>query len=105
LDDEIRRLNLTEKLAFLLTEYALKEEIGINDRERIKSLSNIRNCLVHFGHFPKRGSVYRDAVLFIRLTEFIIAKTLGMAPPNVFNTMEELEDFLKRRPESKRGKP
>ena len=104
-DEQLRWVHSTEKIAFLLVVYALKDEIGNSDRERIKSLANIRNRLVHFGHFPKRGSVYRDAVLFIRLTEFIIAKTLGLAPSNVFNTMEELENFLKRESESKRGKP
>jgi hypothetical protein len=104
-DEQSKRLSSTEKIAFLLVEYALKGEISKSDRERINSLAEIRNKLVHFGQFPKRGSVYRDARLFIRLTEFIIAKTLGLEPSNVFNTMEELEDFLKRKPESKRGKP
>jgi len=104
-DEQITRLNRAEKIAFLLVEYALKGEINKSEKERIKSLVDIRNRLVHFGRFPKGGSVYRDAVLFIRLTEFIIAKTLGLSPSNVFNTMEELEDFLKRKPEIKRGKP
>lgn len=104
-DEQTRRLNSAEKIAFLLVEYALKGEINKSEKERINSLAEIRNKLVHSGHFPKRGSVYRDAVLFIRLTEFIIAKTLGLAPSNLFNTMEGLEDFLNRKAEGKRGKP
>ena len=101
-DEQLRRLHSTEKIAFFLVEYALKGEIDKSEKGRINSLAEIRNKLVHFGQFPKRGSVYRDARLFIRLTEFIIAKTLGLEPSNVFNTMEELEDFLKRKPENKR---
>lgn len=103
--EQSKRLSSTEKIAFLLVEYALKGEIDKSEKERINSLAEIRNRLLHFGHFPKRGSLYPDARLFIRLTEFIIAKTLGLEPSNVFNTMEELEDFLKRKPEGKRGKP
>ncbi|GAG77073.1 unnamed protein product, partial [marine sediment metagenome] len=87
-DEQITRLNAAEKIAFLLVEYALRGEINKSEKERINSLAKIRNRLVHFGHFPESGSVYRAAVLFIRLSEFIIAKTLGLAPSNVFNTME-----------------
>jgi len=104
-DEQITRLNPAEKIAFLLVEYALKGEINKSEKERINSLAKIRNRLVHFGHFPESGSVYDDAVLFIRLTEFIIAKTLGLEPSNFFNTIEGLEDFLKHKSESKRGKP
>jgi len=82
----------------------LKGEINKSEKERINSLAKIRNRLVHFGHFPESNSVYDDAVLFIRLTEFIIAKTLGLGPSNMFNTIEGLEDFLKHKSESKRGK-
>lgn len=104
-NEQIRRLNLTEKIAFLLIEYALKGEIDKSERGRIYSLAEIRNKLVHSGYLPERSSVYNDAILFIRLTEFIIAKTLGLEPSNVFNTMEGLEDFLKRKSEGTRGKP
>ena len=104
-DEQIRRLHSTEKIAFLLVEYALKGEIDKSEKGRIESLADIRNKLVHSGYFPERDSMYNDAVLFIRLTEFIIAKTLGLEPSNLFNTMEGLEDFLKRKSESKRGKP
>ncbi len=104
-DEQLRWLRTEEKIAFLLVEYALKGEIDKSEKGRIKSLAKIRHKLVHSGYFPERSSVYNDAVLFIRLTEFIIAKTLGLEPSNVFNTMEGLEDFLKRKSESKRGKP
>lgn len=101
-EEQLRRLHSTEKIAFLLVEYALKGEIDKSEKGRIESLAEIRNKLVHSGYFPERTSVYNDAVLFICLTEFIIAKTLGLEPSNVFNTMEGLEDFLKRKSEGKR---
>jgi len=91
---QIRQLDSSEKIAFILTEYALRNEIDDASRKRITSLAEIRNRLVHFGQFPERGSVHDDAVLFIRLTEFVIAKILGLSPSNVFNTMEKLEEFL-----------
>lgn len=94
--EQIERLSSFEKIAFLLVEYALRGEVDNPTRKRVKSLAKMRNRLIHFGRFPERGSAYDDAVLFIRLTEFVIAKTLGLSPSNVFNTMEKLENFLKR---------
>ncbi len=93
-DKQIRQLDSSEKIGFLLTNYALKDKIDDGSRKRIASLAEIRNRLVHFGKFPGRGSVHDDAVLFIRLTEFVIAKILGLSPSNVFNTVERLEEFL-----------
>jgi hypothetical protein len=98
-DDEIRRLNPTEKLAFLLVEYALKGEIDRSEKGKIKSLVEARNRLVHFGRFPERGAIFQDAVLFVRLTELIITKALGLTPTSGFNTMEELENYLKPKSE------
>jgi hypothetical protein len=91
---QIRQLSSSEKIAFLLVEYALRDQIDDSARKRIRSLAEIRNRLVHFGRFPEHGSVHDDAVLFVRLTEFVIAKILGLSPSDVFNTMEKLEDFL-----------
>jgi hypothetical protein len=91
---QIRQLDSSEKIAFILTEYVLKDEIDDTSRKRIASLAEIRNRLVHFGKFPERSSVHDDAVLFIRLTEFVIVKILGLSPSNVFNTVERLEEFL-----------
>jgi hypothetical protein len=91
---QIMHISATEKISYLLVEYAFKDEISDVDRKRIASLAEIRNRLVHFGRFPNRGTVYDEAVLFTKLTEFIIAKILGLAPSNVLNTMEAMEEFL-----------
>jgi hypothetical protein len=95
-----RRLDSAEKIAFILTEFALFEEIDDKSRERICSLAEIRNTLVHTGRVPERTAVYDDAVLFIRLTEFVVAKTLHLQPSNLFNTVESLEKFLAGAPKS-----
>ena len=91
---QIQLLGSVEKISFLLVKFALTGEIDNASRKRIETLAEIRNRLIHFGRFPERGSVHDDAVLFIRLTEFIIAKALGLSPSNVFNTVEHLEKFL-----------
>ncbi|MGA9351758.1 MAG: hypothetical protein WBW48_23560 [Anaerolineae bacterium] len=93
---QIRQISTAEKISYILVEYALRDEISETDRRRIEALANIRNRLIHFGRFPDRGAVHDDAVLFTRLTEFVIAKILDLAPSNVLNTMEGLEEFLSR---------
>ncbi len=90
----IRQMSATEKISFLLVKYALHDEISETDRRRIGALAKVRNRLVHFGRFPDRSTVRDDAVLFTKLTEFIIAKILRLPPSNVLNTMDKLEEFL-----------
>lgn len=92
---QIRSLSASEKISYLLVNYALKDEITKADKKRIANLAQIRNRLVHFGRFPEGESAHDDAILFINLTEFIIAKTLNLFPSNVLNTIEKLEDFFK----------
>jgi len=92
--EQIRQLSSTEKIAFLLVRFALRGKFDPTSRTQIKSLVKVRNRLIHFGRFPERGSVHDDAVLFIRLTEFVIARILGLLPSNVFNTVERLKEFL-----------
>jgi hypothetical protein len=91
---QIRQLSSVEKVSFILVRYALVGEIDNYSRNKIESLAAIRNRLIHFGRFPEHGKVHDDAILFIRLTEFVIAKILGLSPSNVFNTVERLEEFL-----------
>lgn len=93
-DNEMIKINSFEKISFLLVEYALKDEIDGTTRKHIEWLSKIRNRLIHFGRFPEGDSINQHAVLFIQLTEFIIAKVLGLLPSNLYNTIENLEVFL-----------
>jgi hypothetical protein len=91
---QIRKLDSVEKISFILIEFALAQEINKKSKNRIMDLASIRNRLIHFGKFPDRDNVLNDAEFFIRLTEFVIAKVLGLLPSNVFNTVEKLENFL-----------
>jgi len=92
-DEQIRKLSSVEKISFLLVEYALKSEISKPDKKRISELAEVRNRLVHFGKFPDPRAK-KNAELVIRLTEFIVARILGLLPSNVFNTIEKLEQFF-----------
>ncbi|BBB47144.1 hypothetical protein [Pelolinea submarina] len=92
---KIQQIGSADKISFLLVEFALTGDIDTASRKRIETLTEIRNRLIHFGRFPERSSSYNDAVLFIRLTEFILSKILGLSPSNVFNTVNNLERFLR----------
>jgi len=92
---QISQLSSFEKIAFLLVKYTFKSEIDDSARKRIKPLAEIRNRLIHFGRFPD-NAVRDDAVLFTELTEFLIAKILGLSPYDALDTMKKLEDFLKK---------
>ena len=98
-EEQLRHIHGSEKIAFLLVQYGFAEEIVDSDKRRIEGLVSARNSLVHFGCFPAHGSVHKSAILFIRLTEFLTAKILGLWPSDVFDTMKEFEEFLK--PKSK----
>ena len=95
-EKQIRLMSSVEKISFLLVKFALVGEIDNASRKRIESLAEIRNRLIHVGRFPERDTAHRDALLFVHLTEFIIAKILGLVPSEVFNTMKKLEEFLNK---------
>ncbi len=95
-EDQIRNMPAKEKIAFILVEFALRTEVNESDKKRIAELARIRNSVVHYGRFPGRKSI-EDVVFFMRLTEFVIAKVLGLLPSNLFNTIEKLEAFMNRR--------
>lgn len=98
-DEKIRQIDSIEKIKFLWVKYELIPAINETDHKRInkkiKDLADIRNRLVHYGRFPEKSLVYDNALLFTRLTESIIARTLSLNPSNVFNTLEGLDSFLK----------
>lgn len=93
-DGAIQRLHAKEKIAFLLIHFGVRVDLKDSHKSRLDDLVAIRNRLVHFGQFPERDAVYSDAEMFIRMTEFITAKALGLYPSNVFNTLKRFEEFL-----------
>jgi hypothetical protein len=92
--EQIEKMSSAEKISFLLVKYAFKTTLDKAAKNRLLALSTIRNRLVHYGFFPERDEVRKDAELFVHMTEFLVAKTLGLLPSNVFNTMEKFEAFL-----------
>ncbi|MCQ3929150.1 MAG: hypothetical protein DPW16_01715 [Chloroflexi bacterium] len=100
--NQIHQLEAVEKISFIMTEYALKGEIDEVSRNRIKSLVTVRNKLIHFGRFENDPSTHDHAILFVHLTEFVMAKIMGLWPSDVFNTTDRLEDFLKQQVKTKK---
>lgn len=92
-DEQIRKMHASEKISFILVEYAIRKEISFTDKIKIRKLASIRNRLVHYGKFPDKCSIH-DAELFIRLTQFVILKILGLFPSDIFNTIDRLQKFL-----------
>jgi hypothetical protein len=92
----IRGLSSKEKIAFLLVHFEIRVHLENSEKSRLDALVEIRNRLIHYGQFPDRATVRADAIMFIRMTEYIAAKALGLFPSNVFNTVELLEAFLQQ---------
>jgi len=90
-----RSISAKEKIAFLLVHFGIRITLSASEKSRLKDLVAIRNRLVHYGQFPKGNSVRSDAIMFIRMTEYISAKALGLFPSNIFNTIERFEEFLR----------
>lgn len=83
-----------EKIGDILVRYALRNEIAQEEHRRIIELSRIRNRLLHYGQLPEREHVADDAMMFIRMTEFVVARSLGLNPSDIFNTIERFEAFI-----------
>ena len=95
--NHIRKCPAVEKIAFMIVKYAVKERLSEKDKSRLHALANIRNRLIHYGAFPEEGIHSSNAVMFIRMTEFIVARILGLQPSNIFGTVEKFEEFLDSR--------
>lgn len=93
--EDIERMAAREKIAFVLVEYGFAEQVARHPQ--LTDLAKIRNRLVHFGRFPDtadRFSLISQVLLFINLTEFLVARILGLSPSNVLNTQEKWDAFL-----------
>jgi len=89
-----RQIPSTDRLGFLLVEYGFVESIKGKHSRIENTLVKTRNALVHSGQFPDKSKSKKTAVLFIRLTECLLARILGLVPSNVLNTEEELFKLL-----------
>jgi len=88
----LRRLAAKEKIAFILTKYGLREKISEADWKSVERFTRIRHRLTHDGAFESADDT-KAADLFIRLTEFVVAKILGLEPSKVFSPLERLDRF------------
>ena len=86
----IHRISGGEKIAFVLQCYGLRVDIGATDSPLIKQLEETRNRLLHFGKFPAEDSMNK-ATEFIRWTEYLIAKTLGLYGEESFESVDSFD--------------
>lgn len=100
-EKSLRNMPTVEKIAFVLVHYGFSEQVDAHTREQMQKLINTRNRLVHAGRLPTEADV-KHTMLFIRLTEFVLAKILGLEPANLFDTIEQLEAF--KRPSKEQRK-
>ena len=91
-DKQISRLPAAEKISFVLTRYEIKNHLDATDRKGIKRFVNIRNALVHTGHFLDDEAL-NDATLFVRVTAIIVAQILGLMTSDVLGSGT---DFIAR---------
>lgn len=103
---QMEKLSSIDKIAFILSHFGIWGDIDTRARQRLSRFTRIRNRLVHNGRFPedtdrplaKNGDGQNPehllGVLFIRLTECVVAKMLELVPSNIFNTREKLEEFM-----------
>jgi hypothetical protein len=91
--ENIRKLPAKDKIAFLLTEYKIKDSVEKKDRKGLERFAKIRNHLVHTGSFPNKRA-HEGAELFIRVTERLVAQILGLTPSDVLGTLTKFDAFL-----------
>jgi hypothetical protein len=88
----IRSVNAREKIRYVLTRYGLVDQITQDDTNNVDRLTLVRHRLSHDGSFAQADDA-RAADLFIRLTELVVAKTLGLEPSEVFSPKERWDRF------------
>ncbi len=91
----IEQMSGDKKIAFILNEYFLKN-IDNTARKNIQKINKTRNRLIHFGKKTEQID-YKEMGMFIRLTEQLIAIILELSPSNIFNSFEDLDNFLTKK--------
>lgn len=89
-----RKADPADKIAFLLVTHGVRERLQEKEKKRITDLTEIRNRLIHFGQLPEKSSVRDDAMLFIHMTQWIVARTLALQPSEAFDTLDRFEQFI-----------
>lgn len=92
-DKAIKKLPSKEKISFVITRYKIKEQIEQQDTEGLKRFVQIRNKLIHTGRFPDEQAI-NDAVLFVRITERVVAHIIGLTPTDVLGSLPAFQASL-----------
>lgn len=97
-DTQLRNTSEKEKIAYILRQYFFIEPTQEIAMEEVERLCRCRHRVVHIG--KKTDNVdNQEMVMFVRATEFLIAKVFGLKSPDLFGTWEKLAAFLKKNPE------
>lgn len=86
----IHHLSGKEKIAYVMSRYGLRGHLNVLDSPSLKDLATTRNKLIHFGMFETEVSE-KKAATFVKWTEYLIAKTLGLYEVEAFDSVEEFE--------------
>lgn len=98
-DKQLRDTKECQKIAYILQQYFFAEPLNNEAIKEIERLCRCRHRVVHIGKRTDDVDA-QELVLFVRATEFLIAKVFGLEPSNLFNTWEQLSDFLRVRPQT-----
>ena len=85
-------MDTREKIHFLLTEYGVRDKISAAAAKSVDRMARIRHALVHDASFEKDEDA-AAADLFVRLTEFVISRILGLEPSEVFSPRERFDRY------------
>ena len=94
-EDKIRRMDSFKKISYLVREYELCKHVKGFNKKEIEEIKGIRNRLIHYGKYPKEkenSEMDKLCLLFIHLTEIIVALILGLVPLEPYNTIEGLKE-------------
>lgn len=92
-DTSIDHISGDKKIAFILHRYFLVEIDNIA-REAIQGrITRARNRIIHFGPIPDNVDL-EDMIMFIRLTDQLMALALRLEPSNALNSLNHLQRFL-----------
>jgi hypothetical protein len=92
-EGDIFRTSGDAKIVFVLEKY-FGANIDDNAREAAKRLTKARNRLVHFGIKPDNVLI-DEMIMFVRLTERVMALVLNLEPSSALNTIDRLNSFLR----------
>jgi hypothetical protein len=93
-DIELWNTSEKDKIAYVFRKYFVSESMNQTAMDAIERLCRCRHRVVHIGKKTENVDT-QEMVMFVRATEFLITKVLGLKPSDLFGTWEKLALFLK----------